>query len=210
MFFLCRNRLESNTEHWNALLLSLRELIEWVIRKDTELTGLGPVCGDVAALQKQQVSRRLTYRLFKFRFALNFSLYKSARVCEYFPQRIRYLRETGMLHLASSVCGNLELRDSSQVTRIWLIYLKSISYSRPLRGLRVSASETDWTYRMQFRISSCSSECSTDDVRHDSSTRLVIYVFSSRLSLPLCRACCFHVNCSLNASFKFTDYFPIN
>ncbi|KYM88386.1 Dystrophin, isoform D [Atta colombica] len=49
-----RNRLESNTEHWNALLLSLRELIEWVIRKDTELTGLGPVCGDVAALQKQQ------------------------------------------------------------------------------------------------------------------------------------------------------------
>ncbi|KYN08884.1 Dystrophin, isoform D, partial [Trachymyrmex cornetzi] len=51
---LIRNRLESNTEHWNALLLSLRELIEWVIRKDTELTGLGPVCGDVAALQKQQ------------------------------------------------------------------------------------------------------------------------------------------------------------
>lgn len=36
--------------------MSLRELIEWVIRKDTELTGLGPVCGDVAALQKQEVS----------------------------------------------------------------------------------------------------------------------------------------------------------
>ncbi|XP_063994810.1 dystrophin, isoforms A/C/F/G/H-like isoform X4 [Diachasmimorpha longicaudata] len=49
-----RNRLESNAEHWNALLLSLRELIEWVIRKDTELTGLGPVCGDIATLQKQQ------------------------------------------------------------------------------------------------------------------------------------------------------------
>ncbi|KAJ8679610.1 hypothetical protein QAD02_015397 [Eretmocerus hayati] len=49
-----RNRLESNTEHWNALLLSLRELIEWVIRKDTELTGLGPICGDIASLQKQQ------------------------------------------------------------------------------------------------------------------------------------------------------------
>lgn len=62
MLFLCRNRLESNTEHWNALLLSLRELIEWVIRKDTELTGLGPVCGDVAALQKQQVSRRTLFR----------------------------------------------------------------------------------------------------------------------------------------------------
>ncbi|XP_046629189.1 dystrophin, isoforms A/C/F/G/H-like isoform X10 [Neodiprion virginianus] len=53
-----RNRLESNTEHWNALLLSLRELIEWVIRKDTELTGLGPVCGDIAALQKQQDDHR--------------------------------------------------------------------------------------------------------------------------------------------------------
>ena len=56
LFSFHRNRLESNTEHWNALLLSLRELIEWVIRKDTELTGLGPVCGDVAALQKQEVS----------------------------------------------------------------------------------------------------------------------------------------------------------
>ncbi|XP_044016172.1 dystrophin, isoforms A/C/F/G/H-like isoform X2 [Aphidius gifuensis] len=49
-----RNRLESNTEHWNALLLSLRELIEWIIRKDTELKGLGPVCGDIPTLQKQQ------------------------------------------------------------------------------------------------------------------------------------------------------------
>lgn len=55
-WFDYRNRLESNAEHWNALLLSLRELIEWVIRKDTELTGLGPVCGEVAALQKQEVS----------------------------------------------------------------------------------------------------------------------------------------------------------
>ncbi|XP_069695333.1 dystrophin, isoforms A/C/F/G/H isoform X7 [Periplaneta americana] len=53
-----RNRLESNSEHWNALLLSLRELIEWVIRKDTELTGLGPIGGDVACLQKQQDDHR--------------------------------------------------------------------------------------------------------------------------------------------------------
>lgn len=52
----CRNRLESNAEHWTALLLSLRELFEWVIRKDTELTGLGPIGGDVASLQKQLVS----------------------------------------------------------------------------------------------------------------------------------------------------------
>lgn len=53
-----RNRLESNSEHWNALLLSLRELTEWVIRKDTELStlGLSPVRGDSASLQKQLVS----------------------------------------------------------------------------------------------------------------------------------------------------------
>ncbi|TMW54019.1 hypothetical protein DOY81_000887, partial [Sarcophaga bullata] len=50
-----RNRLENNSEHWNALLLSLRELTEWVIRKDTELSSLGmaPVRGDSASLQKQ-------------------------------------------------------------------------------------------------------------------------------------------------------------
>ncbi|XP_075145725.1 dystrophin isoform X3 [Haematobia irritans] len=50
-----RNRLENNSEHWNALLLTLRELTEWVIRKDTELStlGMGPVRGDAASLQKQ-------------------------------------------------------------------------------------------------------------------------------------------------------------
>ncbi|XP_065094732.1 dystrophin-like isoform X1 [Ochlerotatus camptorhynchus] len=55
-----RNRLESNSEHWNALLLSLRELIEWVIRKDTELTslGIGPMKGDAASLQKQMDDHR--------------------------------------------------------------------------------------------------------------------------------------------------------
>lgn len=57
-FSRCRNRLESNAEHWNALLLSLRELIEWVIRKDTELTGLGPIGGDLASLHKQQDDHR--------------------------------------------------------------------------------------------------------------------------------------------------------
>lgn len=57
-FIIFRNRLESNSEHWNALLLSLRELTEWVIRKDTELTQLrlGPLRGDAASLQKQLVS----------------------------------------------------------------------------------------------------------------------------------------------------------
>jgi hypothetical protein len=56
--FTSRNRLENNTEHWNALLLSLRELIEWVIRKDTELTGLGPIRGDLSTLVKQQVNKK--------------------------------------------------------------------------------------------------------------------------------------------------------
>ncbi|XP_042209201.1 dystrophin-like [Homarus americanus] len=47
-----RNRLEGNSENWNSLLLSLRELIEWVIRKDTELTALGPLVGDLNSLSK--------------------------------------------------------------------------------------------------------------------------------------------------------------
>ncbi|XP_052869204.1 dystrophin [Anopheles cruzii] len=50
-----RNRLESNSEHWNALLLSSRELTEWVIRKNTELSsiGFGSINGDSNSLQKQ-------------------------------------------------------------------------------------------------------------------------------------------------------------
>ena len=51
-----RNRLESNTAHWNSLLLSLQELIEWVIRKNAELESLGPMGGDTISLQKQLVS----------------------------------------------------------------------------------------------------------------------------------------------------------
>ncbi|KAH9639551.1 hypothetical protein HF086_012402 [Spodoptera exigua] len=51
------NRLESNAEHWSALLLSLRELTEWVIRKETELNALAPPRGDLPALLKQQGPR---------------------------------------------------------------------------------------------------------------------------------------------------------
>ncbi|XP_059053105.1 dystrophin-like [Achroia grisella] len=53
-----RNRLESNAEHWSALLLSLRELTEWVIRKETELNALAPPRGDLQALLKQQDDHR--------------------------------------------------------------------------------------------------------------------------------------------------------
>ena len=47
--------MESSSESWGALLLSLRELFEWTIRKETELGRLGLITGDVAALQRQQV-----------------------------------------------------------------------------------------------------------------------------------------------------------
>ncbi|RVE55234.1 hypothetical protein evm_000132 [Chilo suppressalis] len=53
-----KNRLESNAEHWSALLLSLRELTEWVIRKETELNALAPPRGDLSALLKQQDDHR--------------------------------------------------------------------------------------------------------------------------------------------------------
>ncbi|KAI5726508.1 hypothetical protein M8J76_003945 [Diaphorina citri] len=53
-----RNRLESNSEHWNALLLNLRELSDWVFRKDAELSRLGPVGGDINVLQKQEDDHR--------------------------------------------------------------------------------------------------------------------------------------------------------
>ncbi|CAL4082352.1 unnamed protein product, partial [Meganyctiphanes norvegica] len=47
-----RSRLEGNAENWNTLLLSLRELIEWVIRKETDLSDLGPPVGDIHSLAK--------------------------------------------------------------------------------------------------------------------------------------------------------------
>ncbi|XP_022178731.1 dystrophin, isoforms A/C/F/G/H-like isoform X1 [Myzus persicae] len=53
-----RNRLENNTEHWNTLLLSLRELVEWVIKKDTEISSFGPLGNDLVTLQKQQDDHR--------------------------------------------------------------------------------------------------------------------------------------------------------
>lgn len=55
VIYCFRNRLENNTEHWNTLLLSLRELVEWVIKKDTEISSFGPLGSDLLTLQKQQV-----------------------------------------------------------------------------------------------------------------------------------------------------------
>lgn len=61
-----RSRLESNTQHWHALLLSLREIIEWLIRKDMELSGFAPLAGDVASVQRQIVSHFNIYKLNEF------------------------------------------------------------------------------------------------------------------------------------------------
>lgn len=52
-----RNRLEHNADYWNALLLSLRELTEWVIRKDTEL-GLAARQDDHRAFRQQLEDKR--------------------------------------------------------------------------------------------------------------------------------------------------------
>ena len=50
-----RNRLENNSDHWNALFLSLRELAEWTVKKESELESMSPIGGDEATIRKQQV-----------------------------------------------------------------------------------------------------------------------------------------------------------
>ncbi|XP_023219988.1 dystrophin-like [Centruroides sculpturatus] len=53
-----RNRLESNADQWNQLLLSLRELTEWVIKKEIELSAQPTIGGDVSTIIKQQDEHR--------------------------------------------------------------------------------------------------------------------------------------------------------
>ena len=56
LIIICsRNRLENNSDHWNALLLSLRELSEWTISKEAELEAMGPIGGDEVTIRRQQV-----------------------------------------------------------------------------------------------------------------------------------------------------------
>lgn len=43
-FFRFRTRLENGADHWHQLMLSLRELVEWVVKKETEL-GAQPQIG---------------------------------------------------------------------------------------------------------------------------------------------------------------------
>lgn len=76
MIYYFRNRLENNTEHWNTLLLSLRELVEWVIKKDTEISSFGPLGNDLISLQKQQVSSKFIFCLKKIKTLLVVTKYK--------------------------------------------------------------------------------------------------------------------------------------
>ena len=57
-YFASRNRLENNSDHWNALLISLRELAEWAIAKEAELESMGPIGGDELSIRRQQESAR--------------------------------------------------------------------------------------------------------------------------------------------------------
>ena len=56
-----RNRLENNSDHWNALFLSLRELAEWTVKKESELESMSPIGGDEATIRKQQVRIQKIY-----------------------------------------------------------------------------------------------------------------------------------------------------
>jgi hypothetical protein len=47
--------MEINTDHWNALFLSLRELAEWTVKKESELESMSPIGGDEASIRQQQV-----------------------------------------------------------------------------------------------------------------------------------------------------------
>ena len=64
MFIYSRNRLENNSDHWNALFLSLRELAEWTVKKESELEGMSPIGGDEATIRKQQVKSENKYWYF--------------------------------------------------------------------------------------------------------------------------------------------------
>ena len=62
-----RSRLENTGEDWSALLLSLRDLNDWVSKKEAELIGLSPIGGDETSLRKQQVGRLITFYHFPLR-----------------------------------------------------------------------------------------------------------------------------------------------
>ena len=48
--------MENTGEDWSSLLVSLRDLNEWVSGQETELHAMGPVGGDEILIRKQQVT----------------------------------------------------------------------------------------------------------------------------------------------------------
>ena len=50
--------MENNSDHWNALLISLRELAEWVIAEEAVLEAMGPIAGDEISIRRQQEAAR--------------------------------------------------------------------------------------------------------------------------------------------------------
>ncbi len=52
-FLLYRSRLETNAEQWNNLLKTLKELIDWTIKKDEEIQKAQPIGGDLSSVKKQ-------------------------------------------------------------------------------------------------------------------------------------------------------------
>merc|ERR1719471_85749 len=58
-----RSRLENTGEDWSSLLVSLRDLNDWVSGQETELLGMSPVGGDEAVIRKQQDDTRALRRV---------------------------------------------------------------------------------------------------------------------------------------------------
>ncbi len=75
---LFRNRLENNSDHWNALFLCLRELAEWTVKKESELESMGPLGGDEASIRQQQVDK-IIYLINDFK-GCNFQALSSLKI----------------------------------------------------------------------------------------------------------------------------------
>lgn len=49
--------MENNSDHYNSLYVSLRELADWTTAKEAELESMAPIGGDDITIKKQQVCR---------------------------------------------------------------------------------------------------------------------------------------------------------
>ncbi|XP_077976931.1 dystrophin-like isoform X2 [Glandiceps talaboti] len=58
-----RTRLECNAEDWTGLILTIQELLDWLARKDEELTQQQPVGGDLNTIQQQIDDHKIVINL---------------------------------------------------------------------------------------------------------------------------------------------------